>query len=209
MGAVRVAQAGKDAGDLLAVQAGREELLDQDHPVDGALYGARVGIWRTIDSLDKYGVRASTLLNSLVAEKNPQIIKAGVERDWAWLAHGSTNSILHTGLEPAEEREVLAEIVGTIESATGRRPKGWMGPALTETANTPALPAELGLSYVLDWTNDDPPYHLNVPACSASRTPSSSTTSASSFAVSPARTSSRWSRTSTTYCAPTPSTPAG
>ncbi|MEU4392644.1 polysaccharide deacetylase family protein [Kribbella sp. NPDC023855] len=126
-------------------------------------YGARVGIWRTIDILDKYGVRASTLLNSLVAEKNPQIIKAGVERDWAWLAHGSTNSILHTGLEPAEEREVLAEIVNTIESATGRRPKGWMGPALTETANTPALLAELGLSYVLDWTNDDQPYHLNVP----------------------------------------------
>jgi len=126
-------------------------------------YGARVGIWRTIDILDKYGVRASTLLNSLVAEKNPQIIKAGVERDWAWLAHGSTNTILHTGLEPAEEREVLTEIVGTIESVTGRRPKGWMGPALTETANTPALLAELGLSYVLDWTNDDQPYELNVP----------------------------------------------
>ena len=28
---------------------------------------------------------------------------------------------------------------------------------------TPALLAELGLSYVLDWTNDDQPYRLNVP----------------------------------------------
>jgi allantoinase len=38
-----------------------------------------------------------------------------------------------------------------------------MGPALTETFHTPALLAELGLSYVLDWTNDDQPYRLNVP----------------------------------------------
>jgi allantoinase len=38
-----------------------------------------------------------------------------------------------------------------------------MGPGLTETLNTPKLLAELGLSYVLDWTNDDQPYRLNVP----------------------------------------------
>jgi peptidoglycan/xylan/chitin deacetylase (PgdA/CDA1 family) len=126
-------------------------------------YGARVGIWRTIDILDRHGIRASTLLNSDVAEHNPQIIRAGVERDWAWLAHGSTNSILHAGYERDEERKVLADIADTIESATGQRPKGWMGPALTETFHTPELLAELGFGYVLDWTNDDQPYHLNVP----------------------------------------------
>jgi peptidoglycan/xylan/chitin deacetylase (PgdA/CDA1 family) len=126
-------------------------------------YGARVGIWRTIDILDRHGIRASALVNSMVAEHNPQIVKAGVERDWAWLAHGSTNSILHTGYTPDEERKVLADITGTIETATGLRPKGWMGPALTETDNTPQLLSELGYAYVLDWTNDDQPYRLNVP----------------------------------------------
>jgi peptidoglycan/xylan/chitin deacetylase (PgdA/CDA1 family) len=126
-------------------------------------YGARVGIWRTIDILDRYGIRASALVNSMVAEHNPQIIKAGVERDWAWLAHGSTNSILHTGYEPEEERKILTDITTTIETATGRHPKGWMGPALTETDNTPELLSELGYEYVLDWTNDDQPYRLNVP----------------------------------------------
>ncbi|TCC47938.1 polysaccharide deacetylase [Kribbella capetownensis] len=126
-------------------------------------YGARVGIWRTMDILDRHGIRASALVNSMVAEHNPQIIKAGVERDWVWLAHGSTNSILHTGYAPDEERKILAEITGTIETATGQRPKGWMGPALTETDNTPELLSELGYQYVLDWTNDDQPYRLNVP----------------------------------------------
>jgi peptidoglycan/xylan/chitin deacetylase (PgdA/CDA1 family) len=126
-------------------------------------YGTRVGIWRTMESLDRHGIRASVLLNSAVAEHYPQIIKAGLDRDWAWLAHGETNSVLHTNLSLEEERQVLTDIVDTITRATGRRPNGWMGPGLTETFNTPALLAELGLTYTLDWTNDDQPYQLNVP----------------------------------------------
>lgn len=126
-------------------------------------YGARVGIWRTIETLDRHHIRPSVLLNSMVAEHNPQIIKAGLERDWAWLVHGTTNSILHTGMSLDEEREFLTEAVDAIAVATGRRPHGWMGPGLTETPNTPALLAELGLNYVLDWTNDDQPYPLTVP----------------------------------------------
>lgn len=126
-------------------------------------YGPRVGIWRVTEILDRHGVRASVLLNSDVAHHNPQIIKAGVERNWAWLAHGRTNSVLHTGLTRDEEREVLADVVGTIATATGQQPRGWLGPGLTETFATPALLAELGLTYVLDWTNDDQPYALNVP----------------------------------------------
>lgn len=66
-------------------------------------------------------------------------------------------------MSPEEERSYLAEVIGTIEKATGRKPRGWLGPALTETFRTPELLAELGLDYVLDWANDDQPYRLNVP----------------------------------------------
>lgn len=126
-------------------------------------YGPRVGAWRVMQALDKYGIRASALLNSDVAHHNPQIIAAGRERNWTWLAHGKNNSIFQADMSIDDERAYLTEIVETIERATGRRPRGWMGPALTETFNTPALLAELGLDYVLDWTNDDQPYRLNVP----------------------------------------------
>ena len=126
-------------------------------------YGARVGIWRTIDALDRHGIRPSALLNTAVIEHHPQIVAAGVERNWAWLAHGQTNSILHTGLAVDEERRILTSIADDIADATGRRPQGWMGPGLTETAHTPELLAELGFRYVLDWTNDDQPYPLTVP----------------------------------------------
>lgn len=126
-------------------------------------YGPRVGIWRLTESLDRHGIRASVLLNSDVAERYPRIIEAGRERHWAWLAHGKNNSIFQADMTRDEERAYLADVIGTIEKATGRPPRGWMGPALTETFNTPELLAELGLGYVLDWTNDDQPYRLNVP----------------------------------------------
>jgi allantoinase len=87
-------------------------------------YGARVAIWRLIDSLDRHGIRASALLNSEVVRRYPQIIAAGNARDWAWLAHGKTNSTLQTAMAPNEERAFLTEVIETIEAATGRRPRG-------------------------------------------------------------------------------------
>jgi peptidoglycan/xylan/chitin deacetylase (PgdA/CDA1 family) len=126
-------------------------------------YGARVGIWRMMESFDRHGIRPSVLLNSGVIDNHPQILEAGVDREWVWLAHGRTNSVLHTGMDVDAERAVLAEIRDAIVAATGRRPRGWMGPALTETQHTPELLAELGFDYVLDWTNDDQPYPLTVP----------------------------------------------
>jgi allantoinase len=126
-------------------------------------YGPRVGIWRLAEIFDRHRIRPSVLLNSDVTARYPQIIKAGLERNWAWLAHGRNNSTLQTGMAEDSERENLAGVIETIERATGHRPRGWLGPGLTETFQTPRLLAELGLSYVLDWTSDDQPYRLNVP----------------------------------------------
>ena len=126
-------------------------------------YGPRVGIWRMIESFDRHGIRASALLNSDVVAHYPQIIEAGRQRNWAWLAHGKTNSMLHADMAPDEERRFLANVTETIAAATGQRPKGWMGPGLTETFETPTILKELGYSYVLDWTADDQPFRLNVP----------------------------------------------
>lgn len=66
-------------------------------------------------------------------------------------------------MSPEEELAFLRDMVETVERGVGRRPKGWLGPALTETFETPRLLAELGLSYVLDWCADDQPFPLRVP----------------------------------------------
>ena len=127
-------------------------------------YSPRVGVWRLIELLDELGLRASVLLNSDVCKRYPQIIEAGNERGWAWLAHGQNNSTLQNAMTASDaEREYLREMVETIETATGRRPRGWLGPALTETFQTPRLLRELGFTYLLDWCSDDQPYPLRIP----------------------------------------------
>jgi allantoinase len=125
-------------------------------------YGARVGVWRLMELFDELELPVTAPLHSEVCNDFPQIVEEGTKRGWAWMAHGRTTAALQANMERGEERAYLADTIGTIETATGRRPRGWLGPALTETFNTPQLLAELGLSYVCDWCNDDQPYPLET-----------------------------------------------
>jgi len=125
-------------------------------------YGTRVGIFRMMELFDSLGIRASVLLNADVCTRYPAIIEEGNKRGWAWLAHGKNNSTLQADMSLEDERALLTEVVGTIRESTGRRPRGWLGPALSETFNTPDLLAELGIDYICDWCNDDQPYPMKV-----------------------------------------------
>jgi allantoinase len=126
-------------------------------------YGTRVGVWRMMKLLDECGLRASVLLNTDVGSQYPEIIQAGNDRGWSWVGHGKTNSEFWVGMTPQEEAVALAELTDTFRRVTGQQPKGWLGPALTETAATPNLLAENGFTYLLDWPCDEQPFPLNVP----------------------------------------------
>lgn len=125
-------------------------------------YGLRVGLWRLMDVLERHAIRPSVLLNSDVCELYPEIIEEGKRRRWTWLAHGKNNSTLQTDMPLDEERRYLDDVVQTIERHTGERPRGWLGPFLSESFNTPDLLAELGLTYICDWCNDDQPCPVRV-----------------------------------------------
>lgn len=127
-------------------------------------YGPRVGIWRLAEILERTGFRASAITNSEVLDRYLEIVEEGRRRDWAWVAHGTNNSTWHVGMERDDELALVGGIAERFEAATGGRPQGWLGPALTSTMNTTAVLAELGFSYTLDWAVDDQPFDLNVPS---------------------------------------------
>ena len=114
-------------------------------------YGARVGVFRMMDILDRHNMRASVLLNSEVCERQPAIIAEGVKRNWEWLGHGLTNQRSLPSYRPEEEQGVIRLVRETITAATGVAPKGWLGPGLAETFQTPDLLAAEGFEYVCDW----------------------------------------------------------
>ncbi|MCW5770706.1 MAG: polysaccharide deacetylase family protein [Rhodospirillaceae bacterium] len=125
-------------------------------------YGARVGIWRLMEIFAKHGIPATAALNAECCAHYPQIVEAGTGLGWEWMAHGRSNSLLTTGVPEDEERKSIAAVLDTIAAATGKRPRGWLSPALTETDNTLDLLAEAGVAYVADWCNDDLPYRMRV-----------------------------------------------
>ena len=125
-------------------------------------YGPRIGVWRIIEAMDRLELPVSAALNSSTCVAYPQIVEAGVKRGWSWLAHGITNSQMWNDLELADEGVLLDRVVADIEKATGRPPRGWIGPGLTETPNTLALLGPRGFTYTLDWPADDQPFPLLV-----------------------------------------------
>ena len=125
-------------------------------------YGQRVGIWRLMELLDRHGLRATVCLNADVCREYPQIIEEGNARAWEWMGHGHNNSELLAGLEEDAERTLIEEVLSAIERSTGQRPKGWLGPYLSETFHTPDLLAAAGVEYLCDFCCDDQPFPMTV-----------------------------------------------
>lgn len=125
-------------------------------------YGNRVAVWRMMRTFDRYGIRASVMLNAEVCQFEPEIIHAGNERGWEWLGHGLSNSRPLQGMAEDEEEHTIQETLRIIEEVSGTRPRGWLGPGLTENARTPDLLKKAGLTYLADWTNDDQPYTMTT-----------------------------------------------
>jgi peptidoglycan/xylan/chitin deacetylase (PgdA/CDA1 family) len=63
-----------------------------------------------------------------------------------------------------DERAMIAAALERIERFTGERPRGWLGPGLQETFDSPGLLKAAGVEYVCDWVIDDLPVWLNTPA---------------------------------------------
>jgi peptidoglycan/xylan/chitin deacetylase (PgdA/CDA1 family) len=125
-------------------------------------YGMRVGLWRIADVLDAAGVKATVALNSNVAEAHPKAVDEMKRRGWEFMGHGITNSENLAGLTLERERELIQTVLKTIEQASGRRPRGWLGSGLTETYNTLDILAAEGITYCGDWNSDDQPYPMKV-----------------------------------------------
>jgi len=125
-------------------------------------YGNRVGVFRLMDLLTKYGIRATASLNADVCDQHPQIVEDAVKLGWDFLAHNRTNSVWLSAIPPDEERDFIRYCTERVMRATGKRPQGWLSSAMDETWNTLDHLAAENFLYVADWVNDDQPYRMQA-----------------------------------------------
>jgi peptidoglycan/xylan/chitin deacetylase (PgdA/CDA1 family) len=122
-------------------------------------YGNRVGFWRMLEVFDRFHVPAVIAINGSAIQAYPPIARAALQRRWEFIGHGFTQKNMQ---KVPDERVDIQKTTVAIESFTGRRPRGWLGPGLTETWDTPDVLAEEGYEYVCDWVLDDQPVMLKT-----------------------------------------------
>jgi peptidoglycan/xylan/chitin deacetylase (PgdA/CDA1 family) len=122
-------------------------------------YGNRVGFWRMLRVLDRHQIPVALAVNGSAIAAYPQIAAAANAREWEFVGHGFTQKNMQ---KVEDERLDIRRTADAIEAATGRRPRGWLGPGLTETWETPDLLVEEGYEYVCDWVLDDQPTVLRT-----------------------------------------------
>jgi allantoinase len=122
-------------------------------------YGMRVGVWRFFEALEKFSLKATLAINGSVIKTYPRIAEAGLKAGWEFMGHGYIQRPMHH-LE--DQRKAIQDTVKAIQDFTGKKPRGWESPGLTETFDTIDWLAEAGIEYVADWVLDDQPVDIKT-----------------------------------------------
>jgi allantoinase len=122
-------------------------------------YGNRVGVFRILKALEKYGIRASAPVNAAVAVRYPSLVQEVASKGWELVGHGLDMDRLHyEGM--TDESAAIARSLEILRKFG--KVRGWLSPARSESHQTLDLLAQAGIEYVCDWVNDDMPYPVKA-----------------------------------------------
>ena len=122
-------------------------------------YGMRVGFWRFVEALGSRNLKATFALNGSVCEVYPEACEAARDAGWDFMGHGFVQKPMH---RVEDQRAAIADTISAIKKFTGKPPRGWESPGLTETDETLDYLAEAGIEYVADWVLDEQPVTLKT-----------------------------------------------
>jgi len=122
-------------------------------------YGMRVGFWRLCEVLKKFDIKATLAINGSVCRSYPRIAKAALDAGWEFMGHGYVQRPMH---HVEDQRKAILDTIEAIKAFTGKPPRGWESPGLTETFDTIDWLAEAGIEYVADWVLDDQPVEIRT-----------------------------------------------
>ena len=122
-------------------------------------YGNRVGFWRMLEVFDELNIPAVLAINGSAVRSYKPIARAALDRGWEFMGHGFSQKSMQ---KVENERDDIVKTREAIRDFTGRQPRGWLGPGLTETWETLDILIEEGFDYVADWVLDDQPVRLKT-----------------------------------------------
>jgi peptidoglycan/xylan/chitin deacetylase (PgdA/CDA1 family) len=124
-------------------------------------YGMRVGFWRFLEVLKSRGLRATLALNGTACKEYAAACEAARDAGWEFMGHGFVQKPMH---RVEDQAAAIRQTIEAIRDFTGKAPRGWESPGLTENEETIDLLAEAGIEYVADWVLDDQPVPIKTRA---------------------------------------------
>lgn len=122
-------------------------------------YGMRVGFWRFLETLGARGLKATLAVNGSACREYAPACRAALDAGWEFMGHGHVQQPMH---RVPDQAEAIRDTIAAIREFTGRPPRGWESPGLTETEDTLDLLAAAGIEYVADWVLDDQPVPIKT-----------------------------------------------
>ena len=123
-------------------------------------YGNRVGVFRLADLFGELYLPVSLLVNAEMYRHAPEAVAAFPRAEI--VGHGRSNSERQGDLTEYKERLLIEETTAAVEKHSGKRPRGWLGPWISQSPLTPDLLHEAGYRYLLDWCHDDQPVWMKT-----------------------------------------------
>ena len=122
-------------------------------------YGNRVGVFRVLKALADAGLQASFAINGEVAERYPGLLRRVVSSGAELVAHGwNMDCVHHGGLPERDEATLIRRSIDALQAFSTQPISGWLSPARSQSALTPDLLKEAGITWCADWVNDELPY---------------------------------------------------
>lgn len=125
------------------------------------LYGKR-GIWRVLDALDRYSIKASCEVSGIAAAQFPDIVKEIARRGHEIVGRHWGLNVFHDEQTLDVDRQLIRKTISTIEQVTGKRPTGWIAPDLRFGERTVQTLAEEGIAWHACSLSDELPYAIQV-----------------------------------------------
>jgi len=123
-------------------------------------YGMRVGFWRQFKALTDRGIPTTLAINGNVCTSYPRVAAAARDAGFEFMGHGFLQGPMH---RLDDQADAIQRTVDAIATFTGRPPRSWESPGLTETGDTLDLLRASGIEYVADWVIDDLPQDIKTP----------------------------------------------
>ena len=123
-------------------------------------YGARVGLQRVVDLIDRHNIPASFFIPAVSLILQPDmvdVIRRSGQHEFG--VHGWIHE-LNTELDGETERDLIGRATDYLENVTGRRPVGYRAPSWNFSPNTLRIIRGFGFLYDSSLMADDRPYEL-------------------------------------------------